>query len=105
MGGDIRVLIKDGGILSCLDTQTGQITRQGRLSARGKFYSSPVYGDGRLYLLSERGQLSVIDADSDWSEIAKADFEEDVYATPAIANGRIYVRTVGHLYCFGLKSN
>jgi len=45
----------------------------------------------------------VLTADAQWRELATADFEEDVYATPAIADGRIYIRTVGHLYCFGLK--
>jgi outer membrane protein assembly factor BamB len=96
-------LVKDGGILTCLDTKTGAITKQGRLSIRGKFYSSPVSGDGKIYLISERGQLCVVSADAQWQEVATADFGEDVYATPAIADGRIYIRTVGHLYCFGLK--
>jgi outer membrane protein assembly factor BamB len=96
-------LVKDGGILTCLDTTTGRITKQGRLSIRGKFYSSPVSGDGKIYVISERGQLCVLTADADWRELATADFEEDVYATPAIVDGRIYIRTVGHLYCFGLK--
>ena len=96
-------LVKDGGILTCLNTKTGQISKQGRLSVRGKFYSSPVSGDGKIYVVSERGQLCVLSANADWQELATADFEEDVYATPAIADRRIYIRTVGHLYCFGLK--
>jgi hypothetical protein len=53
-----------------------------------------------LYLLNERGQLSVVSAAADWKVLSTSDFEEDVYATPAIADGRIYVRTAGHLYCF-----
>ena len=35
-----------------------------------------------------------------WKELAKADFKEEIFATPAIADGRIYIRTAGHLYCF-----
>jgi hypothetical protein len=34
--------------------------------------------------------------------LAKSDFEEGTYATPAIVEGRIYLRTAGHLYCFGI---
>jgi hypothetical protein len=52
-------------------------------------------------LLSDRGKLTVVSAEKEWQELWTADFREDVYATPALADGRIYLRTVGHLYCFG----
>lgn len=99
VGGSIY-MIKDGGILSVLDANSGQLQKSGRLRATGKFFSSPVYGDGKIYALTEEGKLNVITAEANWKQLATADFGEDVYATPAIANGRIYIRTVETLYCF-----
>ena len=93
-------MIKDGGIATSLDAASGEQLKSGRLRATGKFFSSPVYGDGKIYALTEQGKLNVVTAESNWKQLATADFSEDVYATPAIANGRLYIRTVQHLYCF-----
>ena len=62
-------------------------------------------GDGKVFLINQRGKLTVIEAAPGWREISSAEFGEDVYACPAIADGRIYVRTNGHLYCFGLPTS
>jgi outer membrane protein assembly factor BamB len=94
--------IKDGGILTCLNASTGQLIKSGRVAATGNYYASPVVGDGKLYLFNEQGKLSVVRAQDSWEVIHSADFGEDVYGSPAIVDGRIYVRTSGHLYCFGL---
>ena len=94
--------IKDGGIFSSIDAKSGKSTKQARISATGDYYSSPVAGDGKLYLINVEGKLTVLRATARWEELATADFGEEVYATPAIADGRIYLRTTGHLYCFGL---
>ncbi|MGQ0634797.1 MAG: outer membrane protein assembly factor BamB family protein [Planctomycetaceae bacterium] len=96
-------LIKNGGILVVLDAKTGLPLKQGRVAATGDYYSSPVAGDGKVYLLSQRGGLTVLAAD-DGRELSSTDFQEDSYATPAIVDGRIYLRTKNHLYCFGLES-
>ena len=93
--------IKDGGILACLGVQAGEAQKQKRLAATGDYYSSPVAGDGKVYLLSEEGKLTVVDAKDQWQVLATADFGEPVFATPALVAGRIYLRTQGHLYCFG----
>ena len=53
-------------------------------------------------MINQRGRLTVLEAGGDWRELSSADFGEDAYASPAIADGRIYIRTNGHLYCFGL---
>ena len=58
-------------------------------------------GDGKVYLLNQSGQLSVVSAEQKWELLSSADFGEEAYATPALVDGRIYLRTVGHLYCFG----
>lgn len=93
--------VKDGGILSCLDAKSGAAQKTGRLPGTGNYYASPVAGDGKVYLLSQRGVLTVINDSGDWQVLSTADFGEDTYATPALLDGRIYLRTAKHLYCFG----
>ncbi len=96
-------LPKDGGVLTVLDARTGTPGKQGRVTVGATYYSSPVGGDGKVYLISQQGDLAVLSAEPQWKVLARAKFGEDVYATPAIADGRIYVRTTGHLYCFAEK--
>jgi outer membrane protein assembly factor BamB len=99
--GGALFFVNDGGVFTSLDAATGRLVRQARLAGASKYFSSPVSGDGKIYVLSDRGTLSVVSAKADWKLLGDADFGEDVYATPAISNGRIYIRTVAHLYCFG----
>ncbi|MEZ5361960.1 MAG: hypothetical protein R2748_06330 [Bryobacterales bacterium] len=56
--------------------------------------------DGRIYLFSEPGKATVIQAGRDWTVLSQHDFEEPVYATPAFDGPRMYVRTGSALYCF-----
>jgi outer membrane protein assembly factor BamB len=95
-------LIKNGGLLACLDARTGQPTKNERVFGTSSYYASPVAGDGKIYLVSQRGEFSVVTAEPQWRLLHRARFDEEVFATPAIADGRIYLRTAGHLYCFGL---
>lgn len=95
-------VVQDGGVLATLDDRNGRVIRRDRLEgAGGAYYASPVAGDGKVYLVSERGRLTVVTAAGEWKELATADFKEPVYATPALADGRVYLRTAGHLYCLG----
>ncbi len=47
--------------------------------------------------------MTVLEATGDWPVLATNELGEDIYATPAIADGRIYLRTMDTLYCFGKK--
>ena len=67
----------------------------------GAFSSSPVGADGRLYIASEDGEVYVLSATPDLKQIAKNDMKEVIMATPAISDGLIVVRTLGHLYGIG----
>jgi outer membrane protein assembly factor BamB len=94
--------IKDGGILSCLNARTGAPLKQDRLEATGSYYASPVAGGGKVYLANERGKVTVIEAGPAARVLHTADFGEDIYATPALVEGKIYLRTTEHLYCLGM---
>jgi outer membrane protein assembly factor BamB len=97
-------LPKNGGILTTLDPKTGEPVKEERIpGGSGDYYSSPVGGDGKVYLTSQRGNLVVLSAEGDWKVLHRVRFDEEVYATPALVDGRIYYRTTGYLYCFGEK--
>jgi outer membrane protein assembly factor BamB len=99
-GGSVWI-VKDGGILTNLDAKTGKILKSARIpGAMDAYYSSPVAGDGKIYVASEAGKLAVIKPGADWEVLTVNDLDEPVYATPAIEQGRIYVRTAVGLYCF-----
>ena len=54
---------------------------------------SPIAGDGKVYVLSESGTVAVVRADGSLTILAVDELDDLSYATPAIANGRLYVRT------------
>jgi outer membrane protein assembly factor BamB len=92
--------VKDGGIVTSLDVATGKPVKQGRLPASNEYYASPVAGDGKVYYLNDEGKLTVTTAVGEWEVVHTAEFGEPAYATPALVDGRIYLRTAGNLYCF-----
>jgi outer membrane protein assembly factor BamB len=93
--------IKDGGIFTSLDPVTGEVLKSARIrEAIDKYYASPVAADGKIYLTSEMGKMSVIRPGQQWEVAAVNDLGEPAYASPAIADGRLYVRTESALYAF-----
>ena len=63
--------------------------------------SSPVAAEGRIYIASEAGNVSVVKAGGEWRTLAVNVLEGDIFATPALSGGKIFVRTSEWLYCFG----
>jgi outer membrane protein assembly factor BamB len=99
---DVLFMVNDSGILIAFDPATGGILKQGRLKgAMDKYFASPVGADGKVYLASQDGTVSVVDAKGTWEIIAVNTLDDEVFATPAIADGRIYVRTKSAMYAFG----
>jgi outer membrane protein assembly factor BamB len=96
-------IIRDGGMISSFDAKTGKVFyQQERLEATEKYYASPVAADGRIYVISVPGRLTVVKAGGDKPEILhQASFGERVFATPALAGSRLYLRTQTKLYAFG----
>ena len=91
-------------IVSAFDPETGKLLKQDRImTALGEYYASPVAGDGKIYLVSLEGKVTVLRSGVDWEPISSGDLGEQVIATPAIANGRVYIRTEGMLYGFEEK--
>jgi outer membrane protein assembly factor BamB len=99
---DILYMINDVGFMTSFHPENGEVINQGRLREAGsKFFASPVAADEKIYIPSLRGKVSVLKPDGSNEIITVNDLKEECYATPAIGKGRIYIRTVNTLYCFG----
>lgn len=97
-------LVKDGGIITALDAATGQVLKQGRTDkALGEYFASPIAADGKLFLASTEGKVTVLKAGRQWEVLGVNDLGEEIHATPALTGGRIYLRTRGAVYSFGSK--
>ena len=95
-------MVNDSGILISFTPATGEVIKQGRLKgAIDKYFASPVGADGKVFLVSQDGTVSVVSAKGEWEILSVNAMNDEVFATPAIADGRIYVRTKSATYCFG----
>lgn len=93
-------LADEKGVLSCLDAESGKIQYQQRLLA-GNHRSTPVAAGAHIFVAGRKGRLFVVKAGPEFKLVSKIDLAEETTASPAIANGRLYVRTFEALYAFG----
>jgi outer membrane protein assembly factor BamB len=94
-------LLRDGGILTCLQAATGAECFRKRIGAAGHYIASPIAAGDRIVAASVRGVVTVIKIDEELNVLARNDFKEKIYATPAIADNNLYIRTAAHLYALG----
>ena len=95
--------MKNGGLASCYDARSGSpIYQAERVDAPGDYYSSAAAADGRIYVTSQRGTVVVLDSASDTLKVlARNELHTAIFASPAIVDGVIYLRTDKHLFAFG----
>jgi outer membrane protein assembly factor BamB len=93
--------VQNGGIVYSRAAKTGELVYSGRTGAMGYYYSSPVAADNKIYVASEEGVVVVLDGGEELKVLARNKLDEQILATPAIVDGKIYVRTESHLYAFG----
>lgn len=99
-------MVKKGGICASFDKKTGEtVFMKRRLNNFGNYYASPVAGDGKVYVQGENGFLLVVKLGAEPELLAKNDMGDSVVATPAIADGRIFVRTLNSIYCFSKEAS
>lgn len=92
--------VNSSGVLNCVNPKDGELRWSERV---GKDISAAlVAADGKIYAISEAGKAYVIRVSEDGGEVLKTnDLDDKVMATPALANGRIYIRAETRLYCIG----
>ncbi len=97
-------LVDDKGFARCWSIPSGKELWRQRF--KGKYTASPVSADGKLFFVNELGSTIVLDATtSEYVELARNDLGEDVLSSPAIAHGRLFLRTSKHLFCIGDTGN
>ena len=100
--GDYLYLTTDRGILTALDAKTGEVKYEGgRIPIPATFTASPVAFEGKILMTSEDGDTFMIKAGPKHEILGTNSVGEPVYASPAIADGRIFIRGEKNLYCIG----
>jgi len=100
--GDYVYLMTDSGIMTCLDARTGEVKYEGgRPPGPARFMASMVAVGGVILQTSDAGDVYVIRAGPTHEVIRTNSIGEPVFASPAIADGRVYLRGTTHLYAIG----
>jgi outer membrane protein assembly factor BamB len=101
----VLFMVNDSGILIAFDPRTGTVLKEGRLKgAIDKYFASPVGADGKVWLVSQDGTVSVVSAKGEWEILAVNALDDEVFATPVPMDGQLLVRTRSALYAFGSPS-
>ena len=96
--------IKNGGLATCLDARTGKVLyEEERVGALGDYYASPIAAAGKICVIAQPGVAVIYRAGDSLDVLARNALGESVIATPAMVEGKLYVRTAEHLFAFGAR--
>ena len=101
--GKYLFVANDRGILWCLDAKTGKEIWGGQRIKAAIYSASPVLADGKLYVTSEDGLVTVVKAGPQFEVLAENDMKDYTLSSPAISDGQIFIRTGGALYAIGAR--
>ena len=93
--------VTDTGLVTCMKAATGEIVWQQRLG--GNFSASPVAADGRIYVVADNGETTVLEAGPEFRVLAQNPLGEKLQASPALSQGQMFIRTDKHLFAIGQK--
>jgi outer membrane protein assembly factor BamB len=96
LAGDLLFMINDVGIATCLEAKTGAVVWKSRLS--GEYSASPILAGNRIYFFNEDGKTTVIEAGRAFKILAENLLDDGFMASPAVADGALFLRTRTHLY-------
>jgi outer membrane protein assembly factor BamB len=96
--GDYFLVVSDSGVAHCFEATTGQLAWQERL---GEQHASLVSANGLVYFLNDDGVMNVVKPGPAFVRVAKNDLGEKTFASPAISQGQILIRSDKHLFCIG----
>jgi outer membrane protein assembly factor BamB len=96
--------VNSARVLLCAEADTGKVVWQQRLHLEGLIWASPVAADGKVYVVNEGGTTAVVQVGDQSRLVASNALDETILATPALANGAIFLRSDEHLYCIGAKN-
>ena len=96
IGEELYFVSDSGGILTCLDADTGQEHYRERMG--GNYYASPIYADGRIYFVSREGKTSVIAVGTEFLVLAENELDGSIASSPAAVGRQLYLRTDQSIY-------
>jgi outer membrane protein assembly factor BamB len=94
---DLIFWITDNGIAHCHDAKTGELKWAERL--QGDFKASPLAAEGCIYCLNLAGKCTVVGAAPHFRKLAENQVADETIASPAVSDGKIYLRGRKTLYC------
>ena len=94
-------VVKDGGFFSCVDASNGELKYKTRIKGTGPYFASPVAASNRIYVASHNGKVVVLEAGDEFNILITNNLKENILASPAIVDNKLYIRTEAHLYAFG----
>ncbi len=97
--GESVFLVTNGGVARCLNALTGKVQWKERL--KGQYRASPLAADGRIYFLNTKGLTTVVAAAPRFSRLVENPLDDETLASPAVSDGRIFIRGRKALYCLG----
>jgi outer membrane protein assembly factor BamB len=101
--GDRLFWVTDKGIATCAEAKTGKTVWAEKVFETADVTASPVMVGDKILLISEKGEVAAVKADKEFEEPAKVKLGERVFASPAAADGKVFIRGEAHLFCFGKK--
>ncbi len=99
--GEYFLVVSDTGIASCLEAATGRLAWRQRLGDRHS--ASLVSANGFVYFLSDKGEMTIVRPGEQFQQIARNEIGEETNASPAISNGRLFLRGDKHLFCITMR--
>ena len=98
-------VVKAGGLASCFDIAKGDVLwERKRIQNFGDYYASPIAADGKVFIAGRNGFIVVLRDAPEFEVLSKNDLGEEIVATPAIADGRIFVRTRTKIFCIASRT-
>lgn len=98
---NLLYFVKNGGLLTCVDKQTGKRVYRSRTDGKGTHYASPIIANNHLLTFSGDGKVTTVQLGADFKILATNQLDDSIYATPAIDEGVLYIRTHTKIYAFG----
>jgi len=103
---DRLYVVKSGGLASCYDTRAGKaLWERNRIGNFGDYFASPVAAAGKIYISGKNGFIVELEDGPELKVIGKHDMGEEIIATPAIADGRLFIRTRENLLCVAASAS
>ena len=93
-------MVKNGGTVTCVNIENGDIVYAKKLGATGAYFASPLYADGYIFIASFNGKISILKEGNTFEIVNQIDLDAKLGASPVAIGNKLFIRTAKHLYAF-----